>query len=126
MITAQDIQALLPVLSMHTVSGIQLLPVFNILLFRQQLQMEDYFRNVQRFNFDNRQIRDRGWNEETVMAFELTESENALLDGFYDSFESLRKDRDLYQDRLESHRRLAAEKMSEGWNIPNWLKMFQH
>ena len=30
----------------------------------QQLQMEDYFRNVQRFNFDNRQIRDRGWNEE--------------------------------------------------------------
>ncbi len=69
---------------------------------------------------------DRAWNEETVMAFELTESENALVDGFYDSFESLRKDRDLYQDRLESHRRLAAEKMSEGWNIPNWLKMFHY
>ena len=69
---------------------------------------------------------DRDWNEETVMAFDLTESEKAQIDSFYDSFESLRKDRDLYQDRLESHRRLKAEKMSEGWNIPDWLKMFHY
>jgi len=67
---------------------------------------------------------DRDWDEKTVMAFELTESEKGQIDDFYDSFESLRKDRDLYQDRLESHRRLKAEKMSEGWNIPAWLKMF--
>jgi len=69
---------------------------------------------------------DRDWDEETVMAFDLTESEKAQIDNFYDSFENLRKDRDLYQDRLESHRRLKAEKMSEGWNIPDWLKMFYY
>jgi uncharacterized protein YhaN len=67
---------------------------------------------------------DRDWDEEDVMAFELTESEKSQIDGFYDDFESMRKDKDLYQDRLESHRRLKAEKMSDGWNIPDWLKMF--
>jgi len=69
---------------------------------------------------------DRDWDEETVMAFELTEAEKGQIDSFYDSFESLRKDRDLYQDRLESHRRMKAEKMSEGWNIPHWLKLFYY
>ena len=69
---------------------------------------------------------DRDWDEETVMAFELTESEKSQIDGFYEDFENMRKDRDLYQDRLESHRRQKAEKMSEGWNIPNWLKMFHY
>ncbi len=67
---------------------------------------------------------DRNWDEETVMAFDLTEAEKGQIDNFYDSFEILRKDRDLYQDRLESHRRTKAEKMSEGWNIPDWLKLF--
>lgn len=69
---------------------------------------------------------DRDWDEKTVMAFELTEAEKGLIDNFYDSFENLRKERDLYQDRLESHRRMKAEKMSEGWNIPNWLKTFYY
>jgi uncharacterized protein YhaN len=69
---------------------------------------------------------DRDWDEETVMEFELTESEKGQIDGFYDDFEKLRKERDLYQDRLESHRRQKAEKMSEGWNIPDWLKMFHY
>lgn len=69
---------------------------------------------------------DRDWGEETVMAFEITESEKGQIDSFYDDFEKLRKDCDLYLDRLESHRRLKAEKMSEGWNIPDWLKMFHY
>ncbi|MBC8288602.1 MAG: AAA family ATPase [Nitrospinae bacterium] len=69
---------------------------------------------------------DRDWNQEIVMAFDLTEAEKGQIDSFYDSFESLRKDGDLYQDRLESHRKLKAEKMSEGWNIPDWLKMFYY
>ncbi|MBT5376018.1 MAG: AAA family ATPase [Nitrospinaceae bacterium] len=69
---------------------------------------------------------DRDWNENTVLEFELTESEKDQIDGFYESFESLRKEKDLYLDRLESHRRLKAEKMSEGWNIPSWLKSFYY
>ncbi len=69
---------------------------------------------------------DRDWDEKTVMAFDLTEAEKGQIDSFYDSFESLRKDRDLYQDHLESHRRIKAEKMSEGWNIPDWLKLFYY
>lgn len=69
---------------------------------------------------------DRDWDEEAVMAFDLTEAENSQINNFYDSFESLRKEGDLHQDRLESHRRLKAEKMSEGWNIPDWLKMFYY
>ncbi len=69
---------------------------------------------------------DRDWDEKTVMAFDLTEAEKGQIDSFYNSFESLRKDRDLYQDRLESHRRIKAEKMSEGWNIPDWLKLFYY
>ncbi len=67
---------------------------------------------------------DRDWDEETVMAFDLTEAEKDQIDSFYGSFESLRKDRVLYQDRLESHRRIKAEKISEGWNMPDWLKLF--
>jgi hypothetical protein len=31
---------------------------------RQQLQMQDYFRNVQQFNFDNREVRSGNWNDE--------------------------------------------------------------
>lgn len=69
---------------------------------------------------------DRDWNEETVMEFDLTEAEKGQIDSFYDSFESLRKEGDLYQDRLESHRKMKAEKMSEGWNIPDWLKFFYY
>ncbi|MBT5348707.1 MAG: AAA family ATPase [Nitrospina sp.] len=69
---------------------------------------------------------DRDWDEKTVMGFDLTESEKGQIDGFYEDFEKLRKECDLYQDRLESHRRLKAEKMSEGWNIPAWLKMFHY
>jgi uncharacterized protein YhaN len=69
---------------------------------------------------------DRDWDEETVMAFDLTEAEKGQIDSFYDSFESLRKERDLYQDRLESHRRMKAETMSQGWNIPDWLKLFYY
>jgi uncharacterized protein YhaN len=69
---------------------------------------------------------DRDWDEEIVLEFDLTESEKGQIDGFYDDFEKLRKDCDLYQDRLESHRRQKAEKMSEGWNIPDWLKMFHY
>ncbi len=69
---------------------------------------------------------DRNWNEDSVMTFDLTEAEKGQIDEFYDSFESLRKEKDLYQDRLESHRRAKAEKMSEGGNIPEWLKMFYY
>ncbi len=69
---------------------------------------------------------DRDWDEETVMGFELTESENDQIDGFKDSFEGLRKEKDLYQDRLESHRRAKAEKMSECWNVPIWFKIFHY
>ena len=69
---------------------------------------------------------DRDWNEETVMAFDLTEAEKGQIDSFYDSFESLRKEGDLYKDRLESHQKMKAEKMSEGWNIPDWLKFFYY
>ena len=69
---------------------------------------------------------DRDWDEETVLSFDLTESEKGQIDSFYESFESLRKDQDLYKDRLESHRRIKAEKMSEGWNIPDWLKFFHY
>jgi uncharacterized protein YhaN len=66
------------------------------------------------------------WNEEIVMAFDLTEVEKDQIHSFYNSFESLRKEVDLYQDRLESHRKMKAEKMSEGWNIPDWLKFFYY
>ena len=69
---------------------------------------------------------DRNWNEESVMTFDLTEAEKGQIEEFYDSFESLRKEKALYQDRLESHRRTKAEKMSEGWNIPEWLKLFYY
>ncbi len=69
---------------------------------------------------------DRDWDENTVMEFELTESEKDQINGFYDSFEGLRKEKDLYLDRLEGHRRLKAEKLSEGWNIPDWLKLFYY
>ena len=66
------------------------------------------------------------WDEETLMAFDLTEVEKDQIHNFYDSFERLRKEVDLYQDRLESHRKMKAEKMSEGWNIPDWLKFFYY
>ncbi len=69
---------------------------------------------------------DRDWDEETVMEFDLTEAEKGQIDNFYDSFESLRKEGDLYKDRLENHRKMKAEKMSEGWNIPEWLKSFYY
>jgi uncharacterized protein YhaN len=66
------------------------------------------------------------WDEEILMAFDLTELEKDQIHNFYDSFERLRKEVDLYQDRLESHRKMKAEKMSEGWNIPDWLKFFYY
>ncbi len=91
-------------------------------LARTQIEREDLDMHIA----EEIKSIDRDWDEETVMAFDLTESEKAQIDSFYDNFENLRKERDLYQDRLESHRRLKAEKMSEGWNIPDWLKMFHY
>jgi uncharacterized protein YhaN len=66
------------------------------------------------------------WNEKIVMEFDLTEVEKDQIHNFYDSFERLRKEVDLHQDRLENHQKIKAEKMSEGWNIPNWLKFFYY
>jgi uncharacterized protein YhaN len=66
------------------------------------------------------------WDEEILMAFDLTEVEKDQIHNFYDNFERLRKEVDLYQDRLESHQKMKAEKMSEGWNIPDWLKYFYY
>ena len=69
---------------------------------------------------------DRNWDEKTLLEFDLTESEKDQIDGFFEAFETLRKEQDLYLDRLESHRRLKAEEQSKGWNIPEWLKQFHY
>ena len=67
---------------------------------------------------------DRGWDEETVMEFDLTEAEKGQIDSFYDSFESLRREGDLCKDRLDSHRKIKEEKKSEGSHFPKWFKFF--
>ncbi len=69
---------------------------------------------------------DRNWDEETLLGFDLTEAEKDQIDHFFEEFERLRKDQDLFLDRLESHRRLKAEEASKGWNIPEWLKQFHY
>ena len=67
---------------------------------------------------------DRDWDEETVMGFDLTEAEKGQIDGFYDSFERLRREGDLCKDRLDSHRKIKEEKKSEGSHFPKWFKFF--
>jgi uncharacterized protein YhaN len=67
---------------------------------------------------------DRDWDEETVLTFDLTEAEKGQIDSFYDSFESLRREGDLRQDRLNSHRKMKAEKTEEELNFPKWFKLF--
>ncbi len=69
---------------------------------------------------------DRTWDEETLLNFDLTEAEKDQIDHYFEKFETLRKEQDLYLDRLESHRRLKAEEQSKGWNIPEWLKHFHY
>ena len=69
---------------------------------------------------------DRNWDEETLLNFDLTEAEKDQIDHYSEEFETLRKEQDLYLDRLESHRRLKAEEQSKGWNIPEWLKHFHY
>lgn len=68
----------------------------------------------------------RNWDEETLLNFNLTESEKDQISQFSEEFESLRKEQDLFLDRLESRRRLQAEEASKGWNIPDWLKQFHY
>ena len=69
---------------------------------------------------------DRTWDEEILMEFDLTEAEKDQIDQFAEDFEILRKEQDLFLDRLESHRRLKSEEQSKGWNIPGWLKHFHY
>ncbi|MEK9628503.1 MAG: AAA family ATPase [Nitrospinota bacterium] len=69
---------------------------------------------------------DRNWDEDTLLEFDLTEAEKDQIDQFFEEFESLRKEQDLFLDRLESHRRIKAEEASKGWNIPHWLKQFHY
>lgn len=69
---------------------------------------------------------DRNWDEKTLLEFDLTEAEKDQIDQFSEDFETLRKEQDLFLDRLESHRRLKAEEQSKGWNIPEWLKQFHY
>jgi uncharacterized protein YhaN len=69
---------------------------------------------------------DRKWDEEILLEFDLTEAEKDQIDQFSEDFEVLRKQQDLFLDRLESHRRLKAEEQSKGWNIPGWLKHFHY
>lgn len=69
---------------------------------------------------------DRNWDEKTLLDFDLTEAEKDQIDHFFEEFESLRKEQDLFLDRLESHRRVKAEEQSKGWNIPEWLKQFHY
>ena len=69
---------------------------------------------------------DRTWDEEILMEFDLTEAEKDQIDQFAENFEILRKEQDLFLDRLESHRRLKSEEQSKGWNIPGWLKHFHY
>ena len=69
---------------------------------------------------------DRKWDEEILLEFDLTEVEKDQIDKFAEDFEVLRKEQDLFLDRLESHLRLKAEEQSKGWNIPEWLKQFHY
>jgi uncharacterized protein YhaN len=69
---------------------------------------------------------DRKWDEEILLEFDLTEAEKDQIDQFAEDFEVLRKEQDLFLDRLESHLRLKAEEQSKGWNIPGWLKYFHY
>jgi uncharacterized protein YhaN len=69
---------------------------------------------------------DRKWDEEILLEFDLTEVEKDQIDQFAEDFEVLRKEQDLFLDRLESHLRLKAEEQSKGWNIPEWLKQFHY
>ena len=66
---------------------------------------------------------DRDWGEETVVAFDLTEAEKGQIDSFSESFERLRRESDLCQDRLEGQNRITAKNMSERLNSPDWLKL---
>ena len=50
------------------------------------------------------------WDEETLMAFDVTEVEKDKIHTFYDSFERLRKEVILHQDCLASHQTMKAEK----------------
>jgi uncharacterized protein YhaN len=69
---------------------------------------------------------DRNWDEEILLEFDLTEADKDEIDQFAEDFEILRKEQDLFLDRLESHRRLKAEEQSKGWNIPEWLRQFHY
>ena len=66
---------------------------------------------------------DRDWGEETALAFDLTEAEKGQIDSFSESFERLRRESDLCQDRLEGQNRITAKNMSERLNSPDWLKL---
>ena len=68
----------------------------------------------------------RKWDEETLLNFDLTESDKDQINQFFEDFESLRKERDLFLDRLESHRRTKAEELSKGWKTPDWLRHFYY
>ena len=68
----------------------------------------------------------RNWDEETLLNFDLTESDKHQINQFFEDFENLRKERDLFLDRLESHRRTKAEELSKGWKTPDWLKHFYY
>ena len=69
---------------------------------------------------------DRSWDEKILLEFDLTEADKDQIDSFTVYFETLRKEQDLFLDRLESHRRLKAEEQSKGLNIPEWLKHFHY
>lgn len=69
---------------------------------------------------------DRNWDEETLLEFDLTEADKDQINQFSEDFEILRKEQDLFLDRLESHRKLKAEEQPQGWNIPEWLKQFHY
>ena len=102
--------------STHSIQ-LALLDSANVQIEREDLDMQiaDEIKSI-----------NRDWDEETLLDFDLTEAEKDQIDHFFEEFESLRKEQDLFLDRLESHRRIKAEELSKGWNIPEWLKQFHY
>lgn len=63
-----------------------------------------------------------GWDEESVLKFEMTEAENSQADSFGVKLDDARQNKKSAGDKLDLHREQKAEERSGGWEIPAWCR----
>ncbi|GJL77168.1 MAG: hypothetical protein NPINA01_01570 [Nitrospinaceae bacterium] len=62
------------------------------------------------------------WSEERVTSFQFNRSKGDQIKSFLRTFEDLRQELKLAEDRLKQHQEKKAEELSQGSSIPAWLK----